>query len=267
MNDFTEFRPMTGMDTNSIQANGYGMVQYGPSDDKLLAGFYKKSVLNAARSRQEGRPIYEGRDFVKIQHPGETLNVVDRPATDSDKQRFPRQWMQYERGVTQIPDGVPLNQLFPDKPQIVDMMRGYNIHTVEQLSNLSAQAIGTVGMGCQEWVNAAKRYMERAEKGVDHHKFETTVNELKSHIARLERQNAELAGLVRQQNSDRRVPDPATAGIAQSSFDPQADQIAAMHPSTTEPFVAPPAQFHTDLSQQVQPERRRPGRPRKVQEN
>lgn len=260
MNDFTEFRPISGMDMNSIQANGYGMVQYGPGDDKLIVGFYKKSVLNSARSRDEGRPIYEGRDFVKIQHPGETLNIVDRPASDQDKQRFPRQWGQYERGVTQIPDGVPLNQLFPDKPQITDMMRGYNIHTVEQLANLSAQAIGTVGMGCQEWVNAAKRYMERAEKGVDHHKFESAMAEKNAQILALQRQVAEISALVRQQK-------PAAAVMAEPGFDAQSAQIAAMHQSSVEPFTPPPAQFHTDLSTQVQPARRSPGRPRKVQEN
>lgn len=261
MNDLTEFRPMSGMDVNSIAANGYGMVTYGPTDDKLIVGFYKKSVLNAAKSREEGRPIYEGRDFVKIQHPGETLNIVDRPANEHDKQRFPRQWSQYERGVTQIPDGVPLNQLFPDKPQIVDMMRGYNIHTVEQLANLSGQAIGTVGMGCQEWVNAAKRYMERAEKGVDHHKFETAMAAKDAQIAALQRQVAEISSLVRQQK-------PQGAVIpAAPEFDVQSAQIAATHPSATDPFTPPPAQFHTDLSTQVQPEPRRRVRPRNVQEN
>jgi len=58
MNDITEFRPMTGMDQASISAQCDGMVQYGPGDKNLLAGFYKRSVLNAARSRDEGRPIY-----------------------------------------------------------------------------------------------------------------------------------------------------------------------------------------------------------------
>src|SRR3569832_2169852 len=103
MNDFTEFRAPTGMDMNSIKANGYGMVNYGPTDDKLIVGFYKKSVLNQARSRSEGKPVYEGHDFVKIQHPGETLNIVDRPAHDGDKQRWPQKWQQYLAGVTQIP--------------------------------------------------------------------------------------------------------------------------------------------------------------------
>lgn len=256
MSDVTEFRAPTGMDMNSIASQGYGMVQYGPTDDKLIVGFYKKSVLNAARSRAEGKPIYEGRDFVKIQHPGETLNVVDRPAHDGDKQRWPQKWSQYERGVTQIPDGVPLNQLFPDKPQIVDMMRGYNIHTVEQLANLSGDAISTVGMGCQEWVNAAARYMERVEKGISHHQFEKAIGERDRQISTLTRQVGELTAQLAQVL--RQAPDPA-------GVDFQTVQINASHQSN-EPFTPPPAQFHTDLSQQVQP-KRGPGRPRKVQEH
>lgn len=260
MNDMTEFRPMTGMDHNSIASQGYGMVQYGPTDDKLIVGFYKKSVLNAARSREEGKPIYEGRDFVKIQHPGETLNVVDRPAHEGDKQRWPQKWDQYRRGVSQIPDGVPLNQLFPDKPQIVDMMRGYNIHTVEQLSNLSGEAIGTVGMGCQEWVNAAQRYMERVEKGINHHQFERAIGERDQRIHTLERQVAELTALVQSQQRATQASPPNMQTV-----DLQTVQINATHQSN-EPFTPPPAQFHTDLSGQVQP-KRRPGRPRKIQEH
>lgn len=255
MNDVTEFRAPTGMDMNSIASQGYGMVQYGPGDDKLIVGFYKKSILNAARSRADGKPVYEGVDFVKIQHPGETLNIVDRPAHDGDRQRWPQKWAHYQAGVTQIPDGVPLNQLFPDKPQVVDMMRGYNIHTVEQLSNLSASAISTVGMGCQEWVNAAQRYMERVNKGISHHQFEKALSDRDQTIQTLKRQLDEVTALVRSQQAR---PQPA-------GYDFQTAQINTTHQSN-EPYTPAPAQFVHDLSGQVQP-KRGPGRPRKNQEH
>jgi hypothetical protein len=260
MNDVTEFRPISGMDMNSIASQGYGMVQYGPGDDKLIVGFYKKSVLNPSRSREMGQPVYEGRDFVKIQHPGETLNIVDRPAHDGDKQRWPQKWAHYLAGVTQIPDGIPLSLLFPDKPQIVDMMRGYNIHTVEQLSNLSAQAISTVGMGAQDWVNAAKRYMERADKGVNHHQFEKALADKDQDIRTLRRQLDEVTALVRSQQKPAPIPE---------QHDFQSEQINNTHQSL-EPYTPPAAQFVQDLSQdlssEVQP-RRGPGRPRKIQEH
>jgi len=254
---FTEFRPATGMDRASIDSQGYGMVTYGPTDDKLIVGFYKKSVLNAARSRDEGKPVHEGRDFVKIQHPGETLNVVDRPVQDSDKNRWPRQWHNYQQGVRQVPDGVPINLLFPAKPEIETMLRGYNIHTVEQLAGLSAEGISTVGMGAQDWVNAAKRYMERADKGVNHHQFEKALAEKDQRILTLERQVAEVTALVQQQA--RQQPP--------QSYDFQTAQINTTHQSVDMPFTPPGAQFVQDLSGQVQPQRRGPGRPRKVQEH
>lgn len=256
MSDVTEFRAPTGMDQALIASQGYGMVQYGPTDDKLIVGFYKKSVSNAARSREMGIPFHESKDFVKIQHPGETLNIVDRPVLDDDKRRWPRQWDNYQRGVNQVPDGVPLSLLFPAAPHIVTMMRGYNIHTVEQLSNLSAEAISTVGMGAQDWVNAAQRYMERANKGVDHHKFETALAKKDQQIAALTRQVEEVTALVRQQQQSQPRP------LNTPDFDYQSAQINASHESEVRPFTPPGAEFVQDLSGMTsQPKRR--GRPPK----
>jgi hypothetical protein len=254
---YTEFRPPSGMDRASIDSQGYGMVQYGPTDDKLIVGFYKKSVLNAARSRDEGKPVHEGRDFVKIQHPGETLNIVDRPVKDDDKQRWPRQWNSYQQGVRQVPDGVPINLLFPAKPEIETMLRGYNIHTVEQLAGLSGEAISTVGMGAQDWVNAAKRYMERADKGVNHHQFESALAKKDQQIAALTRQVAEVTALVRQQQQ----PQPHTQN---QNVDFQTMQINATHQSVDMPYTPPGAEFVQDLSGMTAAPKRR-GRPPKAQ--
>ena len=253
---FTEFRPATGMDRASIDSQGYGMVHYGPTDDKLIVGFYKKSVKNAARSNAEGRPIHEGIDFVKIQHPGETLNIVDRPVKDDDKNRWPRQWHSYQQGVRQIPDGVPINLLFPAKPEIETMLRGYNIHTVEQLAGLSGEAISTVGMGAQDWVNAAQRYMERANKGVNHHQFESALAAKDAQIAALTRQVAEITALVRQQQSQT-APNPQT-------YDFQTAQINQTHQSVDQPYTPPGAEFVQDLSGMTTAPKRR-GRPPKAQ--
>lgn len=251
MNDVTEFRAPTGMDQASIASQGYGMVQYGPTDDKLIVGFYKESRLNAAKSRTEGKPVHESSDFVQIQHPGENLNIVKRPVQDNDKRRWPRQWAQFVQGTSQIPEGVPLSLLFPERPHIAATLRGYNIHTVEQLSNLSAEAISTVGMGAQDWVNAAQRYMERANKGVNHHQFEKAMADKDAQIVALQRQVAEVTALVRSQQSSTQAP-PA-------SFDAQTAQINATHQSVDMPYTPEPAQFVRDLSGEVQAPRR--GRP------
>lgn len=251
---YTAFAPIR-YDQAAVARQGWGMASSGPSDDQLMVGFYKRSVLNKAKSQTAGVPIYEGRDFVKIQHPGESLNVVDREVTPQDMARWPQKWAQYLQGVQQIPDGIPINMLFPTKPEIESTLRGYNIHTVEQLAHLSAHGIGTIGMGAQEWVNAAQKYMERAEKGIDHHKFETAMKIKDQEVATLKRQVEELTRLVQQRNKPEFNPPP--------DYDYQTTQINTVHASAddTQAFLQPPAQFVQDLSGSVEPIKRR-GRPR-----
>ena len=195
-------------------------------------------MLNQFKSKQEGRPVYEDQTFVKIQHPGETLNIVKRPVRDDDKQRWQRQWHQFTNGTSQIPEGIPITLLFPDKPSIAATLRGYNIHTVEQLANLSAQGMSTVGMGCQDWVNGAKRYLEHADKGVSHHKFENEITALKSENVKLQRQVSELTALVHQRNKP--APNMQT-------YDLQTEQINAVHQSEDIAETPPPAKFVHDL--------------------
>ena len=189
---YTEFGPIR-YDQQEVASRGYGMASSGPGDERLIVLFYNKSILNVARSKAEGKRIFESREFIKIQQPGETLNIVDRPVQDGDKQRFPRQWDRFAQGKTQIPDGIPISLLFPSQPNISDMLSGYQIHTVEQLANLSGHAISTVGMGCQEWVNKAAKYLEQANKGVDFHSFEKALEEKDRQIATLTRQVTEMS--------------------------------------------------------------------------
>lgn len=248
MSDVTEFSPLK-YNPQEVAQRGFGMAASGPTDDKLIVGFYNKSVLNHFKSRETGVPVHEDHIYVKIQHPGETLNILDRPVEDNDKRRWPRQWSQFQAGAQQVPDGIPISLLFPDKPSIAMTLKGYNIHTVEQLSNLSAQGISTVGMGCVDWVNGAKRYMEHAEKGISHHKFEAAMAAKDSELNKLQRQVEELTALVHQRN--RPQPDMQT-------YDFQSEQINNSHQSEDMPITPQPAQFVQDLSGQTQPRRGRP---------
>ncbi len=253
-------------DPNDMARDGYALAHSGPSDDKLIVGFYRKSVLNVAKSREMGKRICEDHDYVIIQHPGETLMKLDRPVQETDKHRWPRQWSQYVQGKQQIPEGIPLTLLFPASPSISDMLIGYNIHTVEQLANLSAHAIGTIGMGCQEWVNKAQAYLKQAEKGVDFHRFEKAIQEKDQKIATLERQLNELSQQVaRLANVRANPPSPLTS----PQFDAQAYQIAALK---EQEIIAPPSQVFSsdivspDLSGQVKRRGRPPGSRNKPKE-
>src|SRR5579863_4420243 len=126
-------------------------------------------------------------------------------------------------------------------------------------------------MGCQEWVNRAKKYLERASRGVDHHQLEeldrrhqSEIRTLHNTIADLNNRIGKLMDIVNDQPGHvRRVvheagihdPFPYSAPSDGSpprrpgmepaaSADPEpVDFISAQ--GTTAEWVEPPAGFFT----------------------
>jgi hypothetical protein len=159
----------------NMGANGYAQVNYG-SDDTLNVIFHKQPTLNAAMSKAEGRPVYEALDYVRIQQPGER-DYTDRPIDEVPEvcQRFAAKWQQYINNQKQVPDGTPLAILFPQNPEIAANLQSdqIGIHTIEQLANLSVEAMQRLGLGASDWVQKAKKFLDQASKGVGHHKLES----------------------------------------------------------------------------------------------
>lgn len=157
-----DFSPHTDIKWNGT----VGTVQYGGGDRTMVAMFYTKAAHSPAKSAENGRPVYEDKVFVRIHPPGERLNIVDRPATSADQRRFPTQWAQFKENRQQVPDGTPIDLLYNDQPSVAAMLRSHGVHTVEQLSELSASAIEEIGMGSQTYVNNAVKYLQMSAKGV-----------------------------------------------------------------------------------------------------
>ena len=157
-----DFSTPTGINWNG----DVGTVQYGGGDKNMVAMFYTKAKHNPAKSAESGRPVYEDTVFVRIHPPGERLNIVDRPAEAKDQRRFPIQWSQFKENRQQVPDGTPVDLLYNEQPSVAAMLRSHGVHTVEQLAELSADAIENIGMGCQTYVNAAAKYLQMSAKGV-----------------------------------------------------------------------------------------------------
>lgn len=243
---FTEFGPLS-INAEEIAARGYGMAS--PRGPRPIVCFFKKCVPNPHKSELAGKPVFEEKIFFRHQFPGETLQTTEHEAKDSEKRQYIHEWQAFlngKQGREQIPDGIPMDFLFPSSPSIVGTLEQHNIYTVEQLANLSGNAIQTVGMGCQEWVNKAAKYVEQAEKGVNFHKFETVIKEKDQRISTLERQVSEM------QRQVDRFMHKVSSSPAQN-FDIQSSQIAAMKAQET--FSPPPVEFSADIT----PKRR--GRP------
>lgn len=227
MNDFAMLpRP------SRIEMYGdYGIANYG-DDSRLVVFFYTKSVQKPAKSTNNGLPFYEDEIFVRMHPPGERLNIVDRPVEENDKHRFPVQWSRFLQKREQRPDGTPIDLLFPNNPAVADSLKAQGIFTVQQLANLSADAINNVGMGAQEYVNMAQRYISNATDGVAFHKMQEAMKKKDEDYKILERkfeqQQIQINALTAQiKNPLGAMQQPGWV----EGHDAAAERIDANHPS------------------------------------
>lgn len=207
----------------------HGQVKFG-NDDLTLAVFYTKSVLNEAKTLEHNRPFHENRAYVRIQPPGERLNIVDRPVQDSDKRRWPKAWNDYLNDRVQVPEGTPVDQLFVNHPAIADNLKGAGVFTIEQLANLSGNAIDNIGMGAQDWVNKAKTYLEQADKGKNFTAMQQRVEAAEAEARVLKQQLDVAIGQIKA--LEQRIMSPQQYTLQpgnQPGIDPTVERINANH--------------------------------------
>lgn len=156
--------------------SGVGEVEFG-DDAKLRVYFHSKPMPDILASKEAGRPIFRNVDFVCIQQPAER-DIYDQPATMEDKRRFASKWAAYKEGRDQAPQGTPVALLFADNMAIVENLKYFKISTVEQLANLTDTQIQNMGLGGREFMNKAKSYLEKSEKGKGFHELQDQIKNL-----------------------------------------------------------------------------------------
>lgn len=138
----------------------------------------------------------KGKAYVRIMAPGDKTNIIEQPARDDHKQRFPRQWLyfqmqQNEDAAQQI--GTPLSQWHRDYPEEInkDQIAELNILkfvTVEQLALASDGQLQRVGMGAVGLREKARQYLNRKNRTESNAELADT----KRQLAELQAQLAEL---------------------------------------------------------------------------
>lgn len=124
--------------------------------------FYMESVEFKAESEKAGRPIFKEIPFIRIQHPGDRLNVLEVKADDHYKQKYRRQWEAFEAGLKGEVIGTPLSQW----PQITKSQckeaEYFGVRTVENLAEVNDPSIQRMGMGWMELRKKARDYLAAA---------------------------------------------------------------------------------------------------------
>jgi len=161
-------------------------------DMSLAVEFFVKPIELKAKSREEGRPIYEDREFVRIRFPADNKRELVAPANERHYVSHARQQMTYaerfaasydawKKSDAEFISGTPLSELPAITSARREELKAQNIRTVEQMAGITDAGGRKLGMGWREEVDAAKAYLDRASGTAE-------VAELKRQIAALQKQ-------------------------------------------------------------------------------
>lgn len=141
-------------------------------DETLFVVFYMGTMKNEDKSIEAGRPIIDDVECVRIIVPGDKNNVVDRPARDSDKRRFAKQYAMFSQGMKEDDQisGTRLNEWpFLTRGQCEEF-KYLGIQTVEQLAEVRDDIVSKVpGMvklkqHAAVWLGKTKNAAEAAKQ-------------------------------------------------------------------------------------------------------
>jgi len=160
---------------------------------------------NEQASEKEGRPIYDKTLMIHINSPGLTKSMPSfwvKRISPEGKEVLNHEYLTRYRGQVEAFEkneaggkmaGTPLDELPFLDVHVKAMLRAQNIHTAEDLAELSEAGISGVGMGAREWKAKATAYLEAANGGAPLVRLSGENEKLKAEVERLTKQMAELA--------------------------------------------------------------------------
>lgn len=152
------------------------------ADKKVFVKFFTKPVQNESKSASEGRPIFDEREYVEIRTPGQQSNVIQRPVTDMDRQRFRESYRQFKEGITEQLVGTPLSEVpFLTRSQVEELAY-LRVRTVEHLADLNDSVCGQ-HVGLHKLKQTAKSYLDRALGQAPLAELQAQLDQLKAELA------------------------------------------------------------------------------------
>lgn len=130
-------------------------------DSQLHVQFYKHAELNAFKSREAGRKIFEDHVYIRIMAPANRLNIIETRATDEYKLRFAAQYSRFLQGLDQLAIGTPVSELPTITAAQALELRALKVDTIEQLAHVADTTVQILGTGGQELKQRAIRYLDQ----------------------------------------------------------------------------------------------------------
>jgi hypothetical protein len=130
-------------------------------DDQLLVKFFIRPHPDNEASQEQGRPIFRDTEYISIIQPGNKDSRIERPARDSDRQRFPKHYAAFKNRISDDDvylEGTPLEEWAGVTRSQVEELRYFGVRTVEQLANMSDSNSQNF-MGANSLRDQAKKFL------------------------------------------------------------------------------------------------------------
>lgn len=132
------------------------------TDACLGVRFFWFEKENEARSKEEGRPIYDQVEMIEILTPG-CKDRLHRLVNDIDKMRFREKYKSFKEISNNTIEGTPLAQ-FPfisvaDRREL----EYFNVYTGEQLINMPDGNIDRLGVNGRDLIKKVTAFMQMAK--------------------------------------------------------------------------------------------------------
>lgn len=179
----------------------------------LHVEFYIESVEQEFLSKEAGRPIFKDTEFVRIRIPGDKNYSAERIASKQDQDRFALEYARFKNGMKEEEQavGTPIKQWPAMSSSMAKEFAHFNIHTVEQLANISDTAKQAFGMGALEWSRKAQAFLDSAGNSAVAEKYAVENETLKREMADIRAEMARLSASVEEKRGPGRPRKPENA--------------------------------------------------------
>lgn len=167
------------------------------ADKNLHVTFSLEPHHNQVKSAQEGRPIYDEREYVTIRVPGDKDSVICAPVNDLHRRRFAEKYAAFKAGKSKEISGTPLSAVAWLSKSRIKELEYFNVHTLEQLASIPDNHAQQF-MGINILRSHARDHLTAAAEGAPMIQMRTELEAKENEIAALRAAIADQ-GLVLQQ--------------------------------------------------------------------
>lgn len=202
MDDF-EYAPTSHNFTLGLD----GRSQMAAMNQGITPVFFLEPTLNPKRTAEEGRPIYDDQERVRLFVAGDPYNQVVHPVDQEKRERFPEAYRAFKEKREMHIEGTPIRQWALLTPANIAEFEAIKIFSVEALAQVPDSSLQRV-MGLREWREKAKTWLAVNKDSAAAVKYAEENVRLNDEIGELKRQMAELGAQVTAMNRQQAAVNP-----------------------------------------------------------